>query len=135
MLIIGLLTHKKVSLQNFKPIFWTILRFFNIEYHGQTSFEVVFVMFSLVSIKLRKLKSVYQENQKTWTLWFCWVIPYTMGLKLFLKYFSNFLIVVNRLRFGKSLFVLKKTERRRVTIIKVGLSPFLFASMIALQKW
>ena len=100
-----MLTHTKakVSLPNFKPIFPLILWFFDLEYYGQTSFKVAFVMFGLFSMKFRKLKSLHWESQKNLNsikLRF-WVIHYTMGLKLFSKYFSKFLMTSSDWNLGK----------------------------------
>ena len=49
-------------MQNFVPIFPEILRFFNLEYHGQPSLEVEFVIFGLVFMKFRKLKIPHRES-------------------------------------------------------------------------
>ena len=51
-------------------------------------------MFGLVFMKLRKLKKLPTRKQ---------VIPYTAELKLFSKYYSEFLIDVIRMEFGKDL--------------------------------
>ena len=41
-----------------------MLRTFDIDCQGQTSLEAVFVMFSLGSMKFRKLKGLHQEDKK-----------------------------------------------------------------------
>ena len=56
--------------------------------------KVAFLMFGLVFMKLRKLKKLPTRKQ---------VIPYTTELKLFSKYYSEFLIDVIRMEFGKGL--------------------------------
>ena len=60
---LGYLTMEKVSLQNLKPTFPVISRIFDFEYHGQTSLKVA-LMFGLVFMKFRKLKSLHRENKK-----------------------------------------------------------------------
>ena len=57
-----LFTHKKVSLQIFKPNFPLIVWIFDLEYLDQTSVKVEFVMFGLAFMKFRKLKSLQREN-------------------------------------------------------------------------
>ena len=53
---------QKISLQNFKPLFPSILRISDLECHGQTSLKVAFVKFAYVFMKFRKLESLYMEN-------------------------------------------------------------------------
>ena len=55
---------QKISLQNFKSLFPLILRFFDLECHGQTSLKVAFVKFANVFMKCRKLESLHMENKK-----------------------------------------------------------------------
>ena len=55
---------QKISLQNFNPLFPLILQIFDLECHGQTSLKVVFVKFSHVFMKFRKLESLHMENKK-----------------------------------------------------------------------
>ena len=55
---------QKISLQNFKPLFPLVLRIFDLECHGQTSLEVVFVKFAHVFMKFRKRESLHMENKK-----------------------------------------------------------------------
>ena len=55
---------QKISLQNFKSLFPLILRFFDLECHGQTSLKVAFVKFANVFMKFRKLESLHMENKK-----------------------------------------------------------------------
>ena len=50
-------------MKNFKSIFPVILRIFDLKYQAQTSFEVGFVIFGLVFIKFRKIKSLHWENK------------------------------------------------------------------------
>ena len=54
----------KKYVKNLKLIFPVILRVFDLEYHGQTSVKVELVMFRLVFMKFRKLRSLYRENKK-----------------------------------------------------------------------
>ena len=49
---------KKIHLQNLKVIFPVILRIFELESHSQTSVKVELVMFGLVFMKFRKLRSL-----------------------------------------------------------------------------
>ena len=55
---------QKLSLQNFKPLFPLILRFFYVECHGQTSLKVDFVKFAHIFMKFRKLESLHMENKQ-----------------------------------------------------------------------
>lgn len=55
---------KKVNLQNYKPLLPVILQIFDLKCHGQTSVKVAFVIFGLIFIKFRKLKSLHRENKK-----------------------------------------------------------------------
>ena len=59
-----LFTLKKVGLQNLKVIFLVILRIVDLECHGQTCVKVELVVFGLVFMKFRKLRSLYRENKK-----------------------------------------------------------------------
>ena len=59
-----LLTLKKLSLHHFKWLFQALLKFFDLECHGQTTFKVVFVMFRLTFMKLKVLKILHWENKK-----------------------------------------------------------------------
>ena len=49
---------------NFKAIFPVILRFFDLECHGQSSLKAALVIFGVVLKKFRKLKSVHRENKR-----------------------------------------------------------------------
>ena len=51
-------------MENLQLIFLLILRIFDLEFHGQTSVQVELVMFGLVFMKFRKLRSLYRENKK-----------------------------------------------------------------------
>ena len=62
--MIWLFNHKKLRVQNFIPVFPVISRIFDLECHKQTSLTVVYVMFRLVFVNLRKLKSLHLENKK-----------------------------------------------------------------------
>ena len=55
---------KKISLQNFKPLFPVILPILDLECHGQASLKLAFVKFFHVFIKFRKLESLHLENKK-----------------------------------------------------------------------
>ena len=59
-----LFTLKKVGLQNLKVIFLVILRIVDLECHDQTCVKVELVVFGLVFMKFRKLRSLYRENKK-----------------------------------------------------------------------
>ena len=50
---------KKVRLQNLQLIFLEILRIFDLECNGQTSVSVELVMFGVVFMKFRKMRSLY----------------------------------------------------------------------------
>ena len=52
-----------MKLVNFKPFFSIILRNFDLKCYGQASLKIVFVMFGLVFMKFRKLKSFHRENK------------------------------------------------------------------------
>ena len=80
-----------------KPIFPVILQIFDLECQGHTFLKVAYVMFRLVFIKFRKSTSLHRKNKKVY------VIRYCMGQKLFSKHYSEFLIDVIRLEFGKGL--------------------------------
>ena len=54
---------KKVRLQNLQLTFLVILRIFVLECHGQTSVKVELVMFTLVFMKFRKLRSLCREKK------------------------------------------------------------------------
>ena len=58
MQIIWLFNLKNMRLQNLKLIFPVILRIFDLESHSQTSVKVELVMFELIFIKFRKLRSL-----------------------------------------------------------------------------
>ena len=59
-------TLKKVRLQNLQLSFIVTLRIFDLECHGQTVKValVELVMFDLIFMKFRKLRSLYRENKK-----------------------------------------------------------------------
>ena len=61
-----IVTLKKVRLQNLQLNFIVTLRIFDLECHGQTvKVELVdLVMFDLIFMKFRKLRSLYRENKK-----------------------------------------------------------------------
>ena len=59
---------QKVRLQNLKLIFPVILRIFDIESHSQTSVKVASVMFALVFMKFRKLRSLYQKTKSSFSI-------------------------------------------------------------------
>ena len=48
-------TTKRVSLQNFKPIFAVVLQVFHLECHGEASLKVAFVLFGLVFMTVKPL--------------------------------------------------------------------------------
>ena len=63
--IISLYTHKKVSLQNYKPICPVILRISKLIWHTQSFLKAVLVMFGLFSIKFLKNEKLPLRKQKT----------------------------------------------------------------------
>ena len=77
-LVNNLITVKKKDCKILSHFFPEISRLFNLEYHGQPSFEIAFVMFGLVFMKFRKLNILRRENKK-------------LDLrKIFLRYFHCF---------------------------------------------
>ena len=55
-------THKKIRFQNFKPIFPVTLLSFDLECHGENFLKVACVIFGVVFMKFRLLKSLHREN-------------------------------------------------------------------------
>ena len=102
------MTHKKVSLQSFKAIFRVVFCIFDLKCYTQTS--PWFVMFRLVFMKFRKLKSLHRENKKLdlnkiSTIQF---IPYSIEQKLFWNY-SKFSIDIIRFELRKGLYLKHET--------------------------
>ena len=58
------INHQKLRLQNLKLIFLVTLRSFDLECHSQSTVKIELVTFVLVSVKFRKLRSLYGENKK-----------------------------------------------------------------------
>ena len=58
------INHQKLRLQNLKLIFLVTLRSFDLECHIQSTVKIELVTFVLVSVKFRKLRSLYRENKK-----------------------------------------------------------------------
>ena len=58
------INHQKLRLQNLKLIFLVTLRSFDLECHSQSTVKIELVTFVLVSVKFRKLRSLYRENKK-----------------------------------------------------------------------
>ena len=58
------INHQKLRLQNLKLIFLVTLRSFDHECHIQSTVKIELVTFVLVSVKFRKLRSLYRENKK-----------------------------------------------------------------------
>ena len=56
---------KKVRLQNLKLIFFVILRIFDLKCHCQNSVKVELVMFRLVLMKFRKLRSSTEKTKSS----------------------------------------------------------------------
>ena len=56
---------------------------FDLECHGQTSVKIELLMFGLVSMIFRKLRSLYRENEKLDPVklryFNCSVMPYSMN--------------------------------------------------------
>ena len=62
MYIIWLFTLKKVRLQNFRLIFQVILRIFDLQYYGQIPVKIELVIYGLILMTFRKLRSLYREE-------------------------------------------------------------------------
>ena len=62
MYIIWLFTLKKVRLQNLRMIFQVILRIFDLQYYGQIPVKIELVIYGLILMTFRKLRSLYREE-------------------------------------------------------------------------
>ena len=62
MYIIWLFTLKKVRLQNLRLIFQVILRIFDLQYYGQIPVKIELVIYGLILMTFRKLRSLYREE-------------------------------------------------------------------------
>ena len=62
MYIIWLFTLKKVRLQNLRLIFQVILRIFDLQYYGQIPVKIELVIYGLILMTSRKLRSLYREE-------------------------------------------------------------------------
>ena len=62
MYIIWLFTLKKVRLQNLRLIFQVILRIFDLQYYGQIPVKIELVIYGLILMIFRKLRSLYREE-------------------------------------------------------------------------
>ena len=62
MYIIWLFTLKKVRLQNLRLIFQVILRIFDLQYYGQIPVKIELVIYELILMTFRKLRSLYREE-------------------------------------------------------------------------
>ena len=98
-------------MQNFKPLFPIILPIFDLECHGQASLKIAFVTFRLAFMKFRKLKSLDLENKNLiaikLSIFIAKIIPYSLGQKLFLKSYSEFLMTSSDWMKGSNVTVKK----------------------------
>ena len=62
MYIIWLFTLKKVRLQNLRLIFQVTLRIFDLQYYGQIPVKIELVIYGLILMTFRKLRSLYREE-------------------------------------------------------------------------
>ena len=104
----NLVIHPRKIWKNWSWFFVAILRVFDLECNGQTSVKVELIMFGLVFMKLRKLRSLFRENEKLdprktlmFSLFKSFPILWTSSVrqKLFSKNWSR-----NYLKFCNTLF-------------------------------
>ena len=129
------INHQKLRLQNLKLIFLVTLRSFDLECHSQSTVKIELVTFVLVSVKFRKLRSLYGENKKLdlhkTSLFMPFPILWASSVeqKLFLKNCS-IVKLWNTLCFEFELYVVMLNLLHYIKLGKVSATPYCNYSLL-----
>ena len=129
------INHQKLRLQNLKLIFLVTLRSFDLECHSQSTVKIELVTFVLVSVKFRKLRSLYGENKKLdlhkTSLFMPFPILWASSVeqKLFLKNCS-IVKLWNTLCFEFELYVAMLNLLHYIKLGKVSATPYCNYSLL-----
>ena len=129
------INHQKLRLQNLKLIFLVTLRSFDLECHSQSTVKIELVTFVLVSVKFRKLRSLYRENKKLdlhkTSLFMPFPILWASSVeqKLFLKNCS-IVKLWNTLCFEFELYVVMLNLLHYIKLGKVSATPYCNYSLL-----